>query len=87
MPGKEKLANSYIASQTSFSFSHSDGAQLCGLYIAASNILDMIENKHEVDVYYVVQQIKAARPEFIKDEVWATFDPWFNLQIFFIVMS
>lgn len=48
----------------------SDGAQLCGLYIAASNILDMIENKDEVDLFYVAQQIKAVRPEFIQNEVF-----------------
>lgn len=46
-----------------------DGAALCGVYIAASNIMDMIECEDEVDVFYAVQQIKAVRPEFISEKV------------------
>lgn len=47
----------------------SDGATLCGLYIAADSVMDMIDTEKEVDVFYTVQQAKSARPEFITTEV------------------
>ena len=48
----------------------SDGASVCGLYLAATNLIDQIDREKEVDVFYTVQQIKASRPEFIDCEVW-----------------
>ncbi|ELU14002.1 hypothetical protein CAPTEDRAFT_190048 [Capitella teleta] len=45
-----------------------DGAGLCGLFIAAHIILDMVDAEHEVDVFYGVQQIKTVRPEFVQSQ-------------------
>ncbi|ELT91834.1 hypothetical protein CAPTEDRAFT_194146 [Capitella teleta] len=45
-----------------------DGAKLCGLFIAALNILDMVDAENEVDVFYGVQQIKVVRPEFVQSK-------------------
>ncbi|ELU12231.1 hypothetical protein CAPTEDRAFT_199909 [Capitella teleta] len=45
-----------------------DGAKLCGLFIAALNILDMVDAENEVDVFYGVQQIKVVRPEFVQSQ-------------------
>lgn len=47
----------------------SDGAGLCGEYIASSNLMDMIDTEREVDVYYTVMHMKKARPEFVATAV------------------
>ncbi|ELU16877.1 hypothetical protein CAPTEDRAFT_96484 [Capitella teleta] len=46
-----------------------NGAELCGRFIAALNILDMVDAENEVDVFYGVQQIKVVRPEFVQSQV------------------
>ena len=47
----------------------SDGVTRCGMYCAASCLIDMINTEQEVDVFRVVQHIRATRPQFIKSQV------------------
>ncbi|ELT91992.1 hypothetical protein CAPTEDRAFT_190735 [Capitella teleta] len=49
----------------------SDGAACCGWYAAAFNIMDNYDDQYEIDVFYMVHQIKSIRPEFVtlKDQL------------------
>ncbi len=49
----------------------SDGVQLSGLYIAASNCIAMIQSENEVDVVQTVLGVKKSQPHFISSLVLA----------------
>ncbi|ELT98003.1 hypothetical protein CAPTEDRAFT_203317, partial [Capitella teleta] len=63
---RSKLGLSASSASTECAVVCQDGAKLCGLFIAALNILDMVDAENEVDVFYGVQQIKVVRPEFVQ---------------------
>ncbi|ELU13927.1 hypothetical protein CAPTEDRAFT_198814, partial [Capitella teleta] len=65
---RSKLGLSTNSSSRNCAVVCTDGAKLCGLFIAAFNILDMVDAENEVDVFYGVQQIKVVRPEFIQSQ-------------------
>ena len=47
----------------------SDGAERSGIYIAISNLMEQFKLENSIDVFQTVKKIRAARPEFISDEV------------------
>ncbi|ELU06954.1 hypothetical protein CAPTEDRAFT_157948 [Capitella teleta] len=65
---RSKLGLSACSTSTNCTVVCTDGAKLCGLFIAALNILDMVDAENEVDVFYGVQQIKVVRPEFVQSQ-------------------
>ncbi|ELU01409.1 hypothetical protein CAPTEDRAFT_200984, partial [Capitella teleta] len=65
---RSKLGLSAWSTPTNCTVVCADGAKLCGLFIAALNILDMVDAESEVDVFYGVQQIKVVRPEFVQSQ-------------------
>ncbi|ELT98734.1 hypothetical protein CAPTEDRAFT_198564 [Capitella teleta] len=65
---RSKLGLKSSGTSTNCAVVCTDGAKLCGIFIAAHIILDMVDAENEVDVFYGVQQIKAVRPEFVKTQ-------------------
>ncbi|ELU05087.1 hypothetical protein CAPTEDRAFT_218565, partial [Capitella teleta] len=65
---RSKLGFNASSTSTNCTVVCTDGAKLCGLFIAALNILDMVDAENEVDVFYGVQQIKVVRPEFVQSQ-------------------
>ena len=46
-----------------------DGVRRCGMYLAYSNLLDMLQCTGQLDVGFVVKQIKLVRPQALVDVV------------------
>ena len=46
-----------------------NGADVCGVYVAGSYLLDMAEQERQVDVFHAVKQIRANRPQLINSLV------------------
>ena len=46
-----------------------DGVSKCGLFIAASLIMEMLKLEEKVDIFHIVKLIRRSQPQFIQSKV------------------